>query len=488
MARVKRGNKRLQKRQEGPQARQRLLGHQATTPTAWPSRRWTRPWATPIATGARRSASSAACGSCASTPPPACNGLSYSRLIAGLKAAGSTLDRKVLADIAVTDAAGFGGSPSWRRRRSEPTARQDRAPAEALMADARGERPGGNRRGRRELGVPRARGRRSPRSPTARPGRPCASQWVGPQAGASSARCSTTSRGPAGRPPRLRRGGQPPQGDGRGAPRRARRRRSPRASGEAARRAAAVDVTLPGRRPLLGSLHPVTLVIREMEEIFAELGYSVAEGPEVEDDYHNFEALNFPHGPSGARHAGHLLHGGRPAAAHPHLAGADPHHAGAQAADPRHLPGPGVPQRQRPAPLADVPPGRGAGGGRGDHRRPSQGDARSPSCAGCSRRTPRSACGRASSPSPSRRPRWTSPARSARASGCEVCSGTGWMEILGCGMVDPRVLAQVRHRSRRYSGFAFGMGVDRVAMIRYGIPNIRLLFENDERLLRQVRG
>ena len=73
--------------------------------------------------------------------------------------------------------------------------------------------------------------------------------------------------------------------------------------------------------------------------------------------------------------------------------------------------------------------------------------------------------------------------------GCEVCSGTGWMEILGCGMVDPRVLAGVGIDPDIYSGFAFGMGVDRVAMNRYGgIPNIRLLFENDERLLRQVKG
>ena len=72
--------------------------------------------------------------------------------------------------------------------------------------------------------------------------------------------------------------------------------------------------------------------------------------------------------------------------------------------------------------------------------------------------------------------------------GCPTCSGTGWMELLGCGMVDPRVLAGCGIDPDRYSGFAFGMGVDRVAMNRYGIPNIRTLFDNDERLLRQVRG
>jgi phenylalanyl-tRNA synthetase alpha chain len=75
-----------------------------------------------------------------------------------------------------------------------------------------------------------------------------------------------------------------------------------------------------------------------------------------------------------------------------------------------------------------------------------------------------------------------------RGAGCRTCSGTGWMEILGAGMVDPRVLAGCGIDPDVYSGFAFGLGADRVAMIRYGLPNIRLLFENDERLLRQVRG
>ena len=71
--------------------------------------------------------------------------------------------------------------------------------------------------------------------------------------------------------------------------------------------------------------------------------------------------------------------------------------------------------------------------------------------------------------------------------GCATCSGTGWMEILGAGMVDPRVLANCGIDPDRYSGFAFGLGLDRVAMNQYGIPNIRALFESDERLLRQVR-
>ncbi|MGB3562946.1 MAG: phenylalanine--tRNA ligase subunit alpha, partial [Thermoanaerobaculia bacterium] len=73
-----------------------------------------------------------------------------------------------------------------------------------------------------------------------------------------------------------------------------------------------------------------------------------------------------------------------------------------------------------------------------------------------------------------------------RGTGCQVCSLSGWMEILGAGMVDPRVLEGCDIDPQIYSGFAFGLGVDRVAMIRYVIPNIRLLFDNDQRLLRQI--
>ena len=81
----------------------------------------------------------------------------------------------------------------------------------------------------------------------------------------------------------------------------------------------------------------------------------------------------------------------------------------------------------------------------------------------------------------------TCPFCKGTGTGCKVCSATGWMEILGSGMVDPRVLAGCGIDPDRYSGFAFGLGIDRVAMIRFGIPNIRMLFDNDLRLLRQVR-
>jgi phenylalanyl-tRNA synthetase alpha chain len=248
-----------------------------------------------------------------------------------------------------------------------------------------------------------------------------------------------------------------------------------------------LDVTLPGRRPATGSLHPVTLVIREMVEIFAELGYSVAEGPEVEDDYHNFEALNFPpdHPARDTQDTFFLANGlllrthTSPVQVRTMLARRPPirvicpgrvyrqdndlrhspmfhqveglvvaegitvgHLKGTLEAFLRRLFTPQTKVRLRPSFFPFTEPS-------------AEVDVTCPFCAG---------------------------------KGCETCSRTGWMEILGCGMVDPRVLTACGIDPLVYSGFAFGMGPDRVAMIRYGLPNIRVLFENDERLLRQVRG
>jgi phenylalanyl-tRNA synthetase alpha chain len=256
---------------------------------------------------------------------------------------------------------------------------------------------------------------------------------------------------------------------------------------EAARRAAAVDVTLPGRRPALGSVHPVTLVIREMEQIFAEMGYSVAEGPEVEDDYHNFGALNFP-----------------------------PDHPARDTQDTFFLDN-GLLLRTHTSPvqirtmLARKPPIRVICPGRvyrtdNDLRHSPmfhqvEGLAVAEGITvGHLKGTLLAFMRRLFAPDVEIRLRpsffpFTEPSaemdvtcQNCKGKGCEVCSGTGWMEILGCGMVDPRVLAGCGIDPDVYSGFAFGMGVDRVAMNRYGIPNIRLLFDNDERLLRQVRG
>jgi phenylalanyl-tRNA synthetase alpha chain len=256
---------------------------------------------------------------------------------------------------------------------------------------------------------------------------------------------------------------------------------------EAVRRAAAVDITLPGRRPGVGSLHPVTRVFREMERIFAELGYSVAEGPEVETDYHNFEALNYP-----------------------------PDHPARDTQDTLFLKN-GFLLRSHTSPvqirtmLARKPPIRIICPGRvyrndNDLRHSPmfhqvEGLAVAEGLTvGHLKGTLLAFVRRLFAPDVEIRLRpsffpFTEPSaevdvtcQSCKGAGCAVCSQTGWMEILGCGMVDPRVLDGCGIDPDRYSGYAFGMGADRVAMNRYGISNIRLLFDNDERLLRQVHG
>jgi phenylalanyl-tRNA synthetase alpha chain len=256
---------------------------------------------------------------------------------------------------------------------------------------------------------------------------------------------------------------------------------------EAARRAAAVDVTLPGRRPSLGSVHPISLVMREMEEIFAELGYSVAEGPEVEDDYHNFEALNFPRDhPARDTQDTFFLEGGLLLRTH------------TSPVQIRTL-------LSRKPPIRVICPGRVFRHDNDLRHSPMFHQVEGLAVAegitmGHLKGTLLAFLQRLFAPDVGIRLRpsffpFTEPSaevdvtcQNCKGKGCEVCSGTGWMEILGCGMVDPRVLAECGIDPDVYSGFAFGMGVDRVAMNRYGIPNIRLLFDNDERLLRQVRG
>lgn len=259
------------------------------------------------------------------------------------------------------------------------------------------------------------------------------------------------------------------------------------AAEEAARRAAsAIDVTLPGRRPALGSLHPVTLVAREIEQIFAELGYSVAEGPEIEDDYHNFEALNFPNDhPARESQDTFFLENGRllrtqtsPVQIRTMLARKPP----------IRIICPGRVYRNdndlRHSPMFHQVEGLAIAEGL------SLGDMKGTLDAYLKRLfTPETEIRLRPSYFP-----FTEPSaevdvtcQNCRGKGCAVCSGTGWMEILGCGMVDPRVLRNCGIDPARYSGYAFGLGLDRVAMNRYGIANIRTLFDNDERLLRQVR-
>ena len=142
-------------------------------------------------------------------------------------------------------------------------------------------------------------------------------------------------------------------------------------------------MTLPAAAAPQGSVHPVSQVMDELAEIFADLGFSVATGPEIEDDWHNFTALNIPEShPARAMHdtfyfpePAAAATAAADAAAHPHLAGADPDDAGAEAADLHHRAGPHLPLGQRRHPHADVPPDRGAGDRPRHPSRPSQMDA-----------------------------------------------------------------------------------------------------------------
>lgn len=250
---------------------------------------------------------------------------------------------------------------------------------------------------------------------------------------------------------------------------------------------ARVDVTLPGRRPPAGSLHPVTLVLLEIEAIFRGLGYSVAEGPEVEDERTNFGLLNFPEDhPARDAQDTLFLEDGRLLRTH-----TSPVQIRTMLA-------------RRP-PIRVICPGRVFRNDNDLRHSPmfhqveglcvaegiTLGDLKGTLEAFCTRLfTPETRIRLRPSYFP-----FTEPScevditcQICRGSGCPTCSQTGWMEILGAGMVDPRVLDACGIDPDRYSGFAFGLGLDRVAMNKWGIPNIRSLFESDERLLRQVRA
>jgi phenylalanyl-tRNA synthetase alpha chain len=245
-----------------------------------------------------------------------------------------------------------------------------------------------------------------------------------------------------------------------------------------------IDVTLPGRGQRPGGLHPITRALQRIERLFANAGFSIAEGPEVEDDYHNFEALNIPaHHPARAMHDTFYF---------------DEHLLLRTHTSPVQI---RVMENQGP-PLRVIAPGRvyrcdsdlthtpmfhQVEGFLVDEQatfadlkgvlydflsnfferdlelrfRPSYFPFTEPSaevdiqCVMCN------------------------------GAGCRVCKQSGWLEVLGCGMIHPEVFRHVGIDSERFLGYAFGMGVERLAMLRYGINDIRLCFENDLRFLRQ---
>lgn len=248
----------------------------------------------------------------------------------------------------------------------------------------------------------------------------------------------------------------------------------------------AVDVSMPGRGQQSGGLHPVTRTMQRIEALFTQLGFETAEGPEIEDDYHNFEALNIPEShPARAMHDTFYF---------------DEHTVLRTHTSPVQI----RVMSERKPPIRIIAPGRvyrcdsdithtpmfhQVEGLLIDKKvsfadlkgildeflrnffekdlevrfRPSYFPFTEPSaeadiqCVMCS------------------------------GEGCRVCSHTGWLEVLGCGMVHPKVLAHVNVDSEEYTGFAFGVGVERLAMLRYGVNDLRLFFENDLRFLKQFK-
>ena len=246
----------------------------------------------------------------------------------------------------------------------------------------------------------------------------------------------------------------------------------------------ALDVTLPGRRQDVGSLHPVTQTLRRIEEIFVGAGYEVVTGPEIEDDYHNFEALNLPaNHPARAMWDTFYLEDGHVLRTH---------------TSPVQV---RVMERMGP-PIRIICPGR-------VYRRDSDlthtpmfhqveglvvdegigfTDLKGAVVGFVQRFYDRETEVRFR---PSYFP-FTEPSAEVDAqcvhcggAGCRVCGYTGWLEVMGCGMVHPNVLSMSGIDPERYTGFAFGFGADRLAMLYYGVDDLRLLFENDQRFLQQ---
>jgi phenylalanyl-tRNA synthetase alpha chain len=244
------------------------------------------------------------------------------------------------------------------------------------------------------------------------------------------------------------------------------------------------DLTLPGRRPVQGSLHPLTIVNDEIISIFVGLGFSVAEGPEVEDDYHNFEALNFPRDHP-ARDMQDTFYLGEDALLRTHTSPVQIRTMQTQR-PPVRIICPGRVYR-RDADITHSPMFHQVEGLAVD-RNVSMGDLK-----GTLELFARAMFGPRSKIRfrPSFFP-FTEPSAEVDVlcflcggEGCRVCRQSGWLEILGSGMVHPQVLRNVGYDPEEVTGWAFGMGVERIAMLKYGVDDIRLFFENDLRLLRQ---
>ncbi|MEC8860176.1 MAG: phenylalanine--tRNA ligase subunit alpha [Pseudomonadota bacterium] len=258
-----------------------------------------------------------------------------------------------------------------------------------------------------------------------------------------------------------------------------------------------VDVSLPGRRQSAGGLHPVSRTIERIQTLFQSAGYSVAEGPEIEDDYHNFEALNIPgHHPARAMHDTFYVNLADAKAAGAAASGMSwvlrTHTSPVQVR---------VMEQGKP-PFRMICPGRVYRCDSDLTHTPMfhqvEGLLIDEHVSFADLKGTLEEFLRAFFEAdlavrfrPSYFP-FTEPSAEVDMScvmcegkGCRVCKQTGWLEVLGCGMVHPKVLEASGVDSSRYRGFAFGMGVERLAMLRYGVNDLRLFFENDLKFLRQ---
>jgi len=246
----------------------------------------------------------------------------------------------------------------------------------------------------------------------------------------------------------------------------------------------AIDVTLPGRGQSVGGLHPVTRTRLRIEAIFRRAGFSVAEGPEVEDDFHNFEALNIPaNHPARAMHDTFYFGDGRLLRTH-----TSPVQIRAMKLQgvPIRVIAPG-PVYRRDSDVTHTPMFHQVEGLVLDE------DVSLANLKGVLAgfaeqffETPRGLRFR-----PSYFP-FTEPSAEVdiqcvlcEGAGCRICKQTGWLEILGCGMVHPNVLTACGIDATRWQGYAFGMGIERLAMLRYAVNDLRMFFENDLRFLAQ---
>jgi phenylalanyl-tRNA synthetase alpha chain len=246
-----------------------------------------------------------------------------------------------------------------------------------------------------------------------------------------------------------------------------------------------VDISLPGRRREAGGLHPVTMTMNRIDRMFGKLGFDIAEGPEVEDDFHNFEALNIPEQhPARAMHDTFYFDDGMLLRTHtspvqiramenqePPLRLIAPGRVYRCDSDLTHTPM----FHQVEGLLVDVDVSFSVLKGTLEEFlklffeqedlkirfRPSYFPFTEPSmeadisCVNCS------------------------------GQGCRICGHTGWIEVLGCGMVHPELFRHTGVDGEKYTGYAFGMGVERLALLRYGVNDLRLFFENDLRFLQQ---